>query len=165
MAGTDGVSLEAEKWADIREALGVAPYEMLNLQPTRVVQRKSIEHAIERVHQLGLKAKLSFPLFGAQTYVSAHYAGLVADGGQHHKQFGVTDPSRLPYSGLGNKEEYEFGMLMNFGNVMVFPRFMYRDNLVDANPFIEPGISGGILNPGLSPRDRDNDPFAVLGKL
>ena len=75
----------------------------------------------------------------------------------------MTDPSRLPYSGLGNKEEYEFGMLMNFGNVMVFPRFMYRDNLVDANPFIEPGISGGILNPGLSPRDRDNDPFAVLG--
>jgi hypothetical protein len=58
LAGTDGVSLEAEKWADIREALGVAPYEMLNLQPTRVVQRKSIEHAIERVHQLGLKAKL-----------------------------------------------------------------------------------------------------------
>jgi len=40
---------------------------------------------------------------------------------------------------------------------------MYRDNLVDANPFIEPSISGGILNPGISPRDRDNDPFAVLG--
>ena len=112
---------------------------------------------------LGLKTKLSFPLLGAQTYLSAHYAGLVADGGQYHKQFGVTDPSRLPYSGLGNKEEYEFGMLMNFGNVMVFPRFLYRDNLVDANPFIPPSISGGILNPGLSPRDRDGDPFAVLG--
>ena len=118
---------------------------------------------VEFEDTLGLKAKLSFPLFGAQTYLSAHYAGLVADGGQYHKTFGVTDPSRLPYSGLGNKEEYEFGMLMNFGNVMVFPRFLYRENLVDANPFIEPGIGGGILNPGLAPRDRDNDPFAVLG--
>ena len=118
---------------------------------------------IEFEDTLGLKAKLSFPIFGAQSYLSAHYAGLVADGGQYHKQFGVTDPSRLPNSGLGNKEEYEFGMLMNFGNVMVFPRLLYRDNLVDANPFIPPDISGGILNPGLSPRDRDDDPFAVLG--
>ena len=103
---------------------------------------------------LGFKAKLTFPLLGAQTYLSAHHAGLVADGGQHHKQFGVTDPSRLPYSGLGNKGEYEAGMMMNFGNFMVFPRVMYRDNLVDANPFIPPSIGpGGVLNPGLSPRD------------
>ncbi len=118
---------------------------------------------IEWEDTLGAKAKLSFPLFGAQSYVSAHYAGLVADGGQYHKMFGVTDPSRLPNSGLGNKEEYEFGMLMNFGNVMVFPRFMYRDNLVDANPFIEPVTVGGVLFPGVAPRDRDSDPFAVLG--
>ncbi len=43
---------------DIREALGIAPDELLILQPTRVVQRKGIEHAIELVHHLGLKAKL-----------------------------------------------------------------------------------------------------------
>ena len=113
---------------------------------------------------LGFKAKLTMPLLGTETYVSAHHAGLVADGGQVHKVFGVNDPSRLPYSGLGNKREYEAGTIMNFGNLMVFPRVMYRDNLVDANPFIEPSIApGGVLNPGLNPRDRDSDPFAVLG--
>jgi len=52
---------------------------------------------------LGFKAKLTMPLFGTETYVSAHHAGLVGDGGQVHKVFGVNDPSRLPYSGLGNK--------------------------------------------------------------
>jgi beta-galactosidase len=113
---------------------------------------------------LGLKAKLSFPVFGAETYLSAHHAGLVADGGDPIKTFGVSDPSRLPYSGLGNKREYEGGMIMHFGNVMLYPRLMYRDNLVGANPFVAPSITpDGTLNPGLSPRDRDNDPFAVLG--
>lgn len=43
---------------DIRDALGVAPDELLILQPTRVVPRKGIEHAIELVSQLGLKARL-----------------------------------------------------------------------------------------------------------
>lgn len=112
----------------------------------------------------GVKAKLTFPLFGAETYLSGHYAGLVADGGDPLKTYGVTDPSRLPYSGLGNKQEYEAGMLMRFGDVVVYPRLMYRDNLVDANPFIPPSIDpDGTLHPGVSPRDRDNDPFAVLG--
>jgi beta-galactosidase len=55
-------------------------------------------------------------------------------------------------------------MIMHFGNVMLYPRLMYRDNLVGANPFVAPSITpDGTLNPGLSPRDRDNDPFAVLG--
>lgn len=44
--------------ADVRTALGVANDELLILQPTRVVQRKGIEHAIELVHRLGRKAKL-----------------------------------------------------------------------------------------------------------
>jgi glycosyltransferase involved in cell wall biosynthesis len=44
--------------SDVRQALGVADDEMLILQPTRVVKRKGIEHAIELVHRLGLKAKL-----------------------------------------------------------------------------------------------------------
>ena len=118
---------------------------------------------VEDEDAFGFRAKLSFPLFGTETYVQAHHAGLVADGGQVHRTFGVTDPSRLPYSGLGNKQEYEAGMILRFGNFMLYPRIMYRDNLVHANPFIEPSISNGILQPGTNPRDSDTDPFAVLG--
>jgi glycosyltransferase involved in cell wall biosynthesis len=44
--------------ADVRQALGVGEDEVLILQPTRVVKRKGIEHAIELVHRLDMKAKL-----------------------------------------------------------------------------------------------------------
>ncbi len=44
--------------ADVRQALGIADDELFILQPTRVVKRKGIEHAIELVHRLDLKAKL-----------------------------------------------------------------------------------------------------------
>lgn len=44
--------------ADLRQRLGVKNDELLVLQPTRVVQRKGIEHAIELVKRLGRKAKL-----------------------------------------------------------------------------------------------------------
>ena len=44
--------------SDVRQALGVADDELLILQPTRVVKRKGIEHAIELLHRLGMKAKL-----------------------------------------------------------------------------------------------------------
>jgi glycosyltransferase involved in cell wall biosynthesis len=44
--------------SDVRTALGLVDDEMLILQPTRVVKRKGIEHAIELVQRLGLKAKL-----------------------------------------------------------------------------------------------------------
>ncbi len=43
---------------DARAALGLAPDELLFLQPTRVVQRKGIEHAIELTRRVGLKARL-----------------------------------------------------------------------------------------------------------
>ncbi len=43
---------------DVRTALGIAPDELFFLQPTRVVQRKGIEHAIELVNRLGIKARL-----------------------------------------------------------------------------------------------------------
>jgi glycosyltransferase involved in cell wall biosynthesis len=43
---------------DVREALGIGDDELLILQPTRVVKRKGIEHAIELVHRLGSRAKL-----------------------------------------------------------------------------------------------------------
>ena len=44
--------------ADLRDAMGIAPDELFILQPTRVVQRKGIEHAIELVSRLGRKARL-----------------------------------------------------------------------------------------------------------
>jgi glycosyltransferase involved in cell wall biosynthesis len=43
---------------DVKKALGIEADELFILQPTRVVQRKGIEHAIELVHRLGRKAKL-----------------------------------------------------------------------------------------------------------
>jgi glycosyltransferase involved in cell wall biosynthesis len=44
--------------ADVRRNFGLEEDELLILQPTRVVKRKGIEHAIELVHRLGMKAKL-----------------------------------------------------------------------------------------------------------
>lgn len=44
--------------AVVRAALGLLPDELLFLQPTRVVQRKGIEHAIELTRRVGLKARL-----------------------------------------------------------------------------------------------------------
>ena len=43
---------------DVRQSLGIEEDELLILQPTRVVKRKGIEHAIEIVNRLGKKAKL-----------------------------------------------------------------------------------------------------------
>lgn len=47
-----------EYTATLRADLGVADDEFFLLQPTRVVQRKGIEHAIELVHRLDMKARL-----------------------------------------------------------------------------------------------------------
>jgi glycosyltransferase involved in cell wall biosynthesis len=43
---------------DVRASLGVVQDELLFLQPTRVVPRKGIEHAIELTRRLGMKARL-----------------------------------------------------------------------------------------------------------
>ena len=43
---------------DVRQALDIENDELFILQPTRVVQRKGIEHAIELVRRLGMKAKI-----------------------------------------------------------------------------------------------------------
>lgn len=43
---------------DLRERLGIAPNELFVLQPTRIIARKGIEHAIELVGRLGRPAKL-----------------------------------------------------------------------------------------------------------
>jgi mannosylglucosylglycerate synthase len=42
----------------LRSDLGIAPDEYFFLQPTRVVRRKGIEHAIELVKRVGVKARL-----------------------------------------------------------------------------------------------------------
>lgn len=44
--------------SDVRKALGIKNDEQLILQPTRVVKRKGIEHAIELVRRMDIKAKL-----------------------------------------------------------------------------------------------------------
>jgi glycosyltransferase involved in cell wall biosynthesis len=44
--------------ADARQALGLEDHELLVLQPTRVVERKGLENAIEFVQRLGTKSKL-----------------------------------------------------------------------------------------------------------
>ncbi len=44
--------------SDVRQSLGIEDDELFILQPTRVVKRKGIEHAIELVNRLGMKAKL-----------------------------------------------------------------------------------------------------------
>jgi len=43
--------------ADVRKDLGVTDDDLFILQPTRVVQRKGIEHAIELINRIGRKAK------------------------------------------------------------------------------------------------------------
>ncbi|RLB85155.1 MAG: glycosyltransferase family 1 protein [Deltaproteobacteria bacterium] len=43
---------------NVRKDLGIDDDELFILQPTRVVKRKGIEHAIELVRKLGIKAKL-----------------------------------------------------------------------------------------------------------
>lgn len=47
-----------EYTSDLRSALGMESHERLILQPTRVVQRKGIEHAIELVKRLDVPARL-----------------------------------------------------------------------------------------------------------
>lgn len=44
--------------SDVPKSLGIKNDELLILQPTRVVKRKGIEHAIELLHRLDLKSKL-----------------------------------------------------------------------------------------------------------
>ncbi len=44
--------------ADLRQALGLAEDELFILQPTRIIERKGIEHAIELVQRIGRKACL-----------------------------------------------------------------------------------------------------------
>ncbi len=125
------------------------------------------EDEIEFEDTLGARVQLTYKppnlhaggLFFSQMYLAAHYAGLVADVGDQLKEFG-DEGTHLPYSGLGNKAEFEAGMMMNYGSFMIYPRILYRDNLEDANPLILPGEDPSGV--GITPRNRDDDHFAVL---
>lgn len=44
--------------ADLRQAIGLDPDELFILQPTRIIERKGIEHAIELVQRMDKKARL-----------------------------------------------------------------------------------------------------------
>jgi hypothetical protein len=119
---------------------------------------------VDHEDSLGVKAHLAFDLFSlGRAYVAGQYAGIVADGGDTLEEFGT----RLPYSNYGNKKEVEGGLQMTFGDGghhMLYPRFLYRTNLIDANPLVREEGSGvdGVVNPGIAPRNTDDDPFAVL---
>jgi len=119
---------------------------------------KIFRKEVEFEDTLGLKTRLTFPVLGAQGYVASNYAGLVADGGAPLREFGT----RLPYAEQGNKQEFDAGVMMNFGNWMVFPRILYRDNIEDALPSTPPSIENGELTPGTRPRNLSTSPFAVL---
>ena len=146
----------------------MASTEKIGDKYNRLENGNIIVKEIELEDTLGLKATLAFEAFGAsRAYVGLNYGGLTADGGATQALFGITNGinnfSQLPYSEYGNKKEIETGIQMNFGSITVLPRFLYRDNLVDANPTIAPVTTGSTLSTGLSPRNRDDDAFAVLG--
>ncbi|MDT8420775.1 MAG: glycoside hydrolase family 2 TIM barrel-domain containing protein [Desulfuromonadales bacterium] len=93
-------------------------------------------------------------------YVEGSYAGLVAEGGEHHS-IGDFD-TELPHSRYGNKVTAEAGVGIFKGDYTIFPRVFWRENLEEANPIIDPVTTGTELFPGLNPRNLGEDPFAVL---
>jgi hypothetical protein len=119
-----------------------------------------VEAEVEWKDTLAYKAKLSWDAAeNIRAYAAINYAGIVADGGDPVRD----EANMLPYSGLGNKREFELGMKITRGNYTLFPRLLYRDNIVDANPTINPVSNGTTLTPGIDVRNTDDDPFAVLG--
>jgi hypothetical protein len=160
------------KFGDTKTSLEVggiiASTEKIGDRYSRVENGNIIVDEIELKDTLGVKATLAFEAFGAsRAYVGLNYGGLTADGGVTQAGYGITNGinnfSQLPYSEYGNKKEIETGIQMNFGSITVLPRLLYRDNLVDANPSIPPAVSDTDLSTGISPRNRDDDAFAVLG--
>jgi hypothetical protein len=115
---------------------------------------------IETEDTIGVKAKLTFePFESAEAYVAMNYAGLVADGGNPLREWGT----ELPYTETGNKKEIEAGIRFDMAPYTIYPRVLYRENIVDANDEnIEPVTTGTTLSPGLDARNTDEDPFAVL---
>lgn len=106
-----------------------------------------------------IKAKATIETFkGTMFDISATYAGLVANAGESLVEFNT----KMPYSSLGNKMVFESGLIIPVGDYMILPRAMYRENLISANQYIEPEINGSVFLPGITPRNLESDPFAVL---
>ncbi len=119
-----------------------------------------VEAEVEWKDTLAYKAKLTWDAAeNIRAYTAISYAGIVADGGDPVRD----EANMLPYSGLGNKREFELGMKITRGDYTLFPRLLYRDNIVDANPTINAVSNGSVLTPGIDVRNTDDDPFAVLG--
>ncbi len=125
----------------------------------RVEGNDIVVDEIEGKDTLGIRARVTFDVLSSKAYMALNYAGLVADSGDLVTENGT----ELPYSGLGNKKEIEGGILIPVGNFTIYPRFLVRKNIVDANPQIDAVTTGTTLNPGIAPRNFDDDPFAVLG--
>ena len=137
----------------------MASTEKIDEKYDRIDDGDVVVDEIEFEDTLGAKAKLTFDVTSStEAYLGLNYAGLVADGGDTLKEWGT----ELPYSEYGNKWEVEGGIRFTAGDYTIYPRFLYRENLEDANPLIEPEITGTTLSPGIDPRNRDDDPFAVL---
>lgn len=122
----------------------------------KIQNTNAVTKEIELKDTLGIKARLSFDFSERhQAYLAIDVAGLVADGGAPTKKPETT----LPYSELGNKKEIEGGMKINSGSFSFEPRFLYRTNFVKS---IAAHNSELIEITGISLRDLEKDPFAVL---
>jgi hypothetical protein len=156
-----GIMARGEREGDVYFTPGA--FDTVNNRPA------VLRDEIDFVDTLGAKAKVTYSPSGmslgslaiSETYLKLNYSGLVADGGEPLKELGH-DSTHLPLSEGGNREEVEAGVLMRYGDaIMIYPRVLYRDNLVDANQFYAPDIPNNYL--GLTPRNTDDDPFAVTG--
>ncbi|MDJ0832111.1 MAG: glycoside hydrolase family 2 TIM barrel-domain containing protein [Gammaproteobacteria bacterium] len=138
----------------------IASTEKVDDKYDRVEGNDIVLDEIEFEDTLGFKAKMTYDITSSiEGYVGLNYAGLVADGGATLTEWGTG----LPYSDLGNKREIDGGVRIALGDYTIYPRFLYRENIVDAAPLIDPVTTGTNLSPGIDPRNRDSDPFAVLG--
>lgn len=109
---------------------------------------------------LGVKTKFTFDILKKVKIDAAFtYAGIVADGGGPLMEGGTM----MPYSEIGNKMVADAGLSVFFNSIILSFRGMYRWNLIEANPKINPTVVGTTFTPGVDPRNRQDDPFAVLG--
>ena len=130
---------------DMRANLGIAPDEKFILQPTRIVQRKGIEHAIELVHRLGIPAKLVIShacgdegyeyyqrvldysdMMGVQTVLCSDNVG---------EERGVTEDGRKIYTLADMYRQADFvtypSVLEGFGNAFLESVYYRRPLLVN----------------------------------
>ncbi len=155
------LSFEAEMGAGITLQAGylMSGTEKIDEEYSYMDDNELYKDEIEFKDTQAAKAKLSFSLGSTLIDLSANYSGLVADAGEALDERDTT----MPYSDLGNKIVYEAGMLIPIGNVWLLPRAMYRTNLLESMEATDAYIDGTSFYPGTTPRNRDSDPFAVLG--